>query len=222
MIGVTLADLKARYRARLSETSTKFFDEAQALAFANEAQDVICSRVPFTVVTSWGTTVTPYRSEYLLPEECIHPTGTILRRPSGQIVRSNFIEPDLMDGMKSWGTASRIPTQYLQLYVEGHKRPTPLTNDTDFTDIPAQVVTAVIDYMEAMAKASDEENQEHQLAWGRFNASLERLLIDRARVQYDQFERTRKNREISLGAGWPYWCTYRHREEGTSVEIWGV
>lgn len=221
MIGVTLAELTSRYRARLSESGTNFFDAAQALAFANEAQDVIASRVPYTVISSWATTTIPYRAEYLLPEDVIHPTGAILRRSGGQLVRMNFVEKDVLDGQKSWGNALRVPTAYLELYVEGHKRPTPLALDTDYTDIPAYVVTAVVDYMEAMAKASDEEETQHKFAMARFENSVMALQISRLRQQYDQHERTRLNRDIGGGFQSPYWCGYRQTEEGFSVELYG-
>lgn len=222
MIGVTLAELIQRYRGRLSETGTEFFDGAQAIAFANEAQDIVCRDAPYTAIVTYATTVIPYRSEYLLPEDIVHPTGAIIRRTSGQLVRMNFIEKDLMDGEKSWGAGRRVPTSYLSLYMEGHKRPTPLSEDTDLTDIPAYVSNVIVDYMEAMAKAADEEETQHQLAMARFRESLMGLKMARIRAQYDQHERTRRNREISQGFAWPYWCTYRQTEEGISVEIWGV
>src|SRR6185369_5098250 len=107
----------------------------------------------------------------------IHPTGSFLRRTSGQLVRLNYMEKDLLDGEKSWGVSTRTPVGYLELYVEGHKRPTPLALNTDWTDIPAYVVTAVVDYMEAMAKTSDEENAEHQLAMNRFHEKLADLQV---------------------------------------------
>lgn len=222
MIGVTLAELINRYRGRLSETGTEFFDGAQAIAFANEAQDIVCRDAPYTSVVTYATTTIPYRSEYLLPEDIIHPTGAIIRRTSGQLVRTNFIEKDIMDGEKSWGAGTRVPTTYLELYVEGYKRPTPLAENTDYTDIPAYVSNVIVDYMEAMAKTADEENAQHQLAMARFRESLMGLKMARIRAQYDQHERTRRNREISQGFAWPYWCTYRTTEEGISVEIWGV
>lgn len=222
MIGVTLAELMQRYRGRLSETSTEFFDASQAIAFANEAQDIVCRDAPYTVVVTYGTTTVPYRAEYLLPEDIVHPTGAIVRRSGGQLVRCNFYEKDLMDGAKSWGAGTRVPTSYLDLYIEGHKRPTPLSADTDYTDIPAYVSNVIVDYMEAMAKTADEEPQQHQLAMARFQQSLMGLKMARLKAQYDQWERTRANRRISQGFGWPYWCTYRQTEEGISVELWGV
>ena len=221
MTGVTLSELLGRYRSRLSETSEKFFDATQALYFANEAQDVICAKVPYTAITSHSLTTVPYRSEYLLDDSIIHPTGAFIRRSGGQLIRLNFMEKDLMDGEKSWGASTRTPTQYLELYVEGHKRPTPLTELTDRTDIPAYVVTAVIDYMEAMAKTSDEENAEHTLAMTRFHEKVMDLQVARVKSQYDQWERTRANRRVSFGFAWPYWCTYRTSEEGVSVELYG-
>lgn len=222
MIGVTWAELLSRYRNRLSETSAKFFDDAQALGFANEAQDVICTKVPYTVITSYTTTTIPYRAEYLLPETIIQPTGAFVRRAGGQLIRTNFVEKDILDGVKSFGSATRVPTQYLELSVEGHKRPTPLSATTDFTDIPAYVVGAVVDYMEAMAKTADEENAEHTLAWGRFQSSLEALQMARVSEQWDQHERTRMYRRVNRGFGGPFWSTYRQTEEGVSVELWGV
>lgn len=221
MIGVTLAELMARYRGRLSETGTEFFDGAQAIAFANEAQDIVCRDAPYTVIVTYGTTTVPYRAEYELPEDIIHPTGALVRRSSGQLTRANFIEKDLMDGEKSWSAGTRVPTGYLELYVEGHKRPTPLSEDTDYTDIPAYVSNVIVDYMEAMAKTADEEPQQHLLAMARFKESLMGLKIARLRAQYDQHERTRKNREITWGPASPYWCTYRQTEQGVSVELWG-
>lgn len=221
MIGVQLSEILGRYRSRLSETSENYFDATQALYFANEAQDVICAKAPYTSITSYATTTIPYTADYLLPEEIIHPTGGFIRRTSGQLIRLNFIEKDSMDGMKSWGVATRTPVSYLELYVEGHKRPRKLTNLTDWTDIPAYLVTAVVDYMEAMAKTSDEENQEHQLAMARFNDKVMDLKIARIQTQYDQHERTRANRRISQGFAWPYWCTYRQTEEGIAVELYG-
>ena len=222
MIGVTWASLLSRYRNRLSETSPKFFDDAQALSFANEAQDAISTKVPYTVIASWGLTTIPYRAEYLLNDDLIHPTGAFLRRSGGQLVRMNLIEKDLMDGAKSWGAGSRVPTEALELYVEGHKRPKQLTTDTDTTDIPANITGVILDYMEAAAKSADEENAEHELAMRRYRDSLEALQISRIHQQYDQHERTRANRRVSQGWSWPYWCAYRQTEEGISVEIWGV
>lgn len=222
MIGVTWSALLSRYRNRLSELSTKFFDDEQALGFANEAQDVIVAKVPYTVVTSYVTSTIPYRADYLLPDEIIHPTGAIIRRSGGQLVRANLIEKDLMDGIKSWGLATRVPTEYLELYIEGHKRPTPLTETTDFTDIPAYVSNTIVDYMEAMAKTADEENAEHELAMKRFLRSFEELQMSQSKLQWDQHERTRMHRKVSQGFGGPYYCTWRRTEEGISVELWGV
>lgn len=221
MIGVTLAELISRYRGRLSETSTKFFDAPQAIAFANEAQDIVCRDAPYTTVVTYGTTTIPYRNEYLLPEDIVHPTGALIRRSGGQLVRLNFKEKDLMDGDKSWSAGTRAVTQSLELYVEGHKRPTPLSENTDWTDIPAYVTNVIVDYMEAMAKTADEEPQQHQQAMNRFQLSLAGLKSARLVAQYDQWERTRPNRRISRLFTSPGWCTYRQTEEGVSVELYG-
>jgi len=222
MIGVTWSQLLSRYRNRLSETSTKFFDDAQALGFANEAQDLIASKVPYTVITTYATTTIPYRAEYDIADEIIHPTGVMIRRSGGNLVRANFIESDILDGLKSNGAAQRVPTDYYEMYVQGHKRPTPLLLSTDYTDIPAYISNAIVDYMEAMAKTSDEENTEHGLAWNRFQASLEALQGARIHLQYDQHERSRMYRSISRMFGGPYSAAYRQTEEGISVELWGV
>lgn len=222
MIGVTWSQLLSRYRNRLSETSTKFFDDAQALGFANEAQDLIASKAPYTVITTYATTTIPYRAEYDIADEIIHPTGVLIRRSGGSLVRANFVEKDILDGLKSNGGSVRVPTGYYELYVEGHKRPTPLALSSDYTDIPAYVSNTIVDYMEAMAKTSDEENTEHGLAWSRFEKALGYLQEDRIRMQYDQHERSRMYRGVSRWFGCPYYATYRQTEEGVSVELWGV
>lgn len=226
MIGVTLTELMDRLTSRLSEGDTEFFTDANKIAWLNEAQDVICEKVPFTVETTWLTSTIPNVGMYLLDDECLHPTGATIRLSGGQLVRLNYTEPDIMDRMKSWAGGANVPTQYLDLVVTGHKRPRPLTDSSDRTEIPKYVATPIVDYALAKAKQKDEEMGQHDRGMAEFTTHLEHLQAARMIEQADQNNRGRVYRGITnLGRGMffrTYSCTYRKTLDGQAIELYGL
>lgn len=225
-MSVTLSELMQRLTSRLSEADSEFFTDVNKIGWLNEAQDTICAKVPFTAETTWETTTIPGCAFYLLDEDCLQPTAGIIQpSDSTGLVRLDFTEADTMDGLKSWRTDARVPQSYTLLVVSGHKRPRVLVDDTDHTDIPAALVTPIIDYALAKAKQKDEEVPQAQFASIEYNAHLVDLQSSRTIMQYDQFNRSRAQRGIRgpWGRPWrPYSCTYRHTLEGTAIELYGI
>lgn len=226
MTGISLTELIQRLTSRLSEADTEFFTTENKILWLNEAQDVICSHVPFTAETTWDVTIVPYQTFYLLDEECLQPSAATIYLSGGQPVRLNYTEPDTMDAMKSWMGGQRVPTQYLQLVVEGNKRPLRLAEDSDRSEIPASLATTIVDYAVGMAKFKDEEIGQHERAMASFSSHLNDLQTSRVFEQFDQHNRSRAYRGITnRGVGGffrSYACTYRPTLEGMAIELYGI
>lgn len=223
-MSVSLDELLRRVRAQLSENDTEFFTDDNVTDWLNEGQDVIFNDSPFTSKAMWeldATDTMPSGQYFLLDPDCAIPTGLAYRDASGRVRPVDYLEPDRMDRMRRGSSSTGSPRWYTArltedgpaieffpalstarpLYVEGFRRPTPLSDSEDRTDLPRHLIPAVIEYALWCAKDKDEETKQAQEHERKFGEHLSKLAERRLQLQADQHNTVRLGRSTR----WPYW-----------------
>lgn len=222
-MGDTLATIRSRVRSKLSEEGVRFFKDENVLKWINEGQDAISADCPWIVQTSLQRMTVPYVEIYGLPEDVIEIKATRLKTASGAPYRVQYVEPTVMDQLKQFQRVTAGSTSYRITYRAGLeglaiefyqplstrvklvcdvlKRPKPLVNDYDISELPQAQTQTLVHYALWQAKVKDEETQQADRARRDFEEALTDLRSRRLTIQVDQMNKTRVRQ--SVGGWWP-------------------
>lgn len=222
-MGMTLNEIIARTRTKLSEEGVRFFKPEIVTRWVNEGQDAIATNCPWVVQTSLQRMTVPYVECYSLPEDVIEVKRTALKTSSGAPYRIQYVEPSVMDQLKQYQRMTASSTSYRLtyragldgLYIEFYqplsvrvklvcdvlKRPKPLVLGSDVSEIPANLMQTLITYCLWQAKVKDEEMTQADRAQAKFLSELSDLRARRLTIQVDQMNKTRSRQSVS--GFWP-------------------
>jgi hypothetical protein len=222
--GPTLDELTRRTRGMLSEKDSDYFDDESVRDYLNEAHDVIADEAAWVFVSAWRGKLAINSPHWSLPTACLVPTGVEIRDTSGVVFRTDYIEEDALDawrgrGSQGSGTPWRVtygiaadgpylsvwppPSSAFELYVEGYKRPTPMVDPTDRSDLPPQFAHAPIQYALWKCKVADEESAQQDRGGRDFQLWLQSVQIRRMQSDADQNNVVRYRRGMS-NLPWPW------------------